>query len=177
MALFGDFLGDFLVALFLGVLGGLAAELITNKGKIEFPHRPKENEGVTDGDGDENNDDDKTHFFDLGVLSNLFLGGMAALAYFFVLDTTDPYKFVGATVAAGVGGSSVLAAIKQKLTADDAKGDLEEAANDLEIIEEQLGQVEPAVRTRGGQSNVPENSIEAIRLYAHKKSKRFKKKV
>lgn len=174
MALFGDFLYDFLIALFLGVLGGLAAELITNKGKIEFPHRPKEDEEARNGDSEDNNDE--KHFFDLGVLSNLFLGGMAALAYFFVLDVTDPYKFVGATIAAGVGGSSVLAAIKQKLTADEAKGDLEEAANDLEIIDKQLGKVEPVVRTRSGSSNEPDKSIEAVRLYAREKSKRFKNK-
>ncbi|MCW4015229.1 MAG: DUF4257 domain-containing protein [Candidatus Bathyarchaeota archaeon] len=130
MALFGSISYDVLVAFALGALGGFAAELITNKGNIEFPHTTKKN------------------YFDAGFLANIFLGGIAALSYFFVLDTTDAYKFVGAMIGAGVGGSAILTAIKEKISgsitqeiAEKQTEQAEEAKNDLENIAKELDQL------------------------------------
>ena len=86
---FGSIPVDVLVAFFFGMLGGLASELIDLKGDIEKPHFEK--------------DGDKANNFNLGVFSKIIVGGIAAVAFFFVADRTDALKFVGATVAAGFG--------------------------------------------------------------------------
>ena len=65
MAVFGSFLNAFVVALLLGVVGGFAAELISNEGSIEFPHLPA-----------------TSNLLDMGVAANLLLGAVAALVYF-----------------------------------------------------------------------------------------------
>jgi len=95
--LFGSILNDLVIAFFFGVIGGLGAELVDKKGSIEAPHRVP------------------GHLYDAGVFSNLVVGGIAAWALFFLLETTDPGRFVGASVVAGVGGSATLIAIKEKM--------------------------------------------------------------
>jgi len=127
-AVFGSFPTDFAIAFILGVLGGIAAELITNKGNIEKPHPS-----------------DKKFLFDMGIASNIILGAIAALAYLFVLETADPYKFVGAMIGAGVGGSAILTAIKQKLIStiteeqlDNQQNLVENAANNVERVGQEL---------------------------------------
>ncbi|MFZ7138302.1 MAG: DUF4257 domain-containing protein [archaeon] len=165
MALFGSFSLDIIVAFVLGVLGGFAAELITNKGDIEIPHPTKEN------------------FFDAGCLANIFLGGTAALAYFFALDTSDPYKFVGATVGAGVGGSAILTAIKEKISgtiakeiAEEQTEQAQEAQQDLENIATSLNQL----KTRMGPTKAAgpvdiTGTIETLQTNAQKKADAIKR--
>jgi hypothetical protein len=99
-ALFGSLLFDVLAAFFFGLLGGLGAELIGNKGNFEIPHKEEE------------------HFIDTGFLANLLVGGIASLAIFYILDTAnpDPVKFIGISVTAGVGGTSLLTALTEKLS-------------------------------------------------------------
>lgn len=166
MALFGSFEYDILIAFILGLLGGFAAELIANKGDIEFPHPSK------------------THYLDAGFVANMFLGGIAALAYFFVFETTDSYKFVGATIGAGVGGSAILTAIKEKIsgaiTQEIAEGQneqAEEAAADLEEVSKELDQLKTrasaiGVGTRGaGVTPIQiEVEIESLKNRAEKKA-------
>ena len=97
---FGSLLFDVSAAFFFGLLGGFGAELIGNKGNFEMPHR------------------EEKHFVDAGFLANLLVGGIASLAIFYILDTVnpDPVKFVGISVTAGVGGTSLLTAITEKLS-------------------------------------------------------------
>jgi hypothetical protein len=127
MAVFGSFGMDAGIAFLLGLLGGLAAELIVHKGGIEIPHA-----------GD---DENEKYLLNAGFVSNLILGAVAALAFFFVLDTSDPYKFVGATIGAGVGGSAVLIAVKEKLIGtiaqNNADNTVKEAVSNLKIIQAQ----------------------------------------
>jgi uncharacterized membrane protein YeaQ/YmgE (transglycosylase-associated protein family) len=137
-AVFDSFLNDFVIAFILGVLGGVAAELIANNGNIEFPHLPA----------------DKINLFDMGIASNILLGGIAALAYLFVLETTDPYKFVGAMIGAGVGGSAILTAIKEKLNSTITQGNadtqnalVESAANNIEGVRQELEDLQAQLNT------------------------------
>jgi hypothetical protein len=99
-ALFGSLAIDVLAAFFFGLLGGLGAELIGNKGNFEIPHK------------------EEKHFIDTGFLANLLVGGIASLAIFYILDTVnpDPVKFIGISVTAGVGGTSILTALTEKLS-------------------------------------------------------------
>ncbi|PVX24601.1 MAG: hypothetical protein CW691_07150 [Candidatus Bathyarchaeum sp.] len=165
MALFGSFSYDVIVAFLLGTLGGFAAELITNKGDIEFPHPTK------------------TNYFDIGFLANIFLGGIAALAYFFVLDTTDAYKFVGAMIGAGVGGSAILTAIKEKISgtitqqiAEEQTEQAEEAKNDLETIADALDKLKTRIGvTKSATSIDVENAIETLKNNAEKKAAAIKR--
>jgi len=164
MALFGSFSYDVIIAFALGVLGGFAAELITNKGDIEFPHPTKKN------------------YFDAGFLANLFLGGMAALAYFFVIDPTDTYKFVGATIGAGVGGSAILTAIKEKISgtitqeiAEEQTEQAEEARNDLENIAEALDKLKTKMGVTKAVPVDVESAIEMLKNHAEKKAAEIKR--
>jgi hypothetical protein len=104
--LFGSLLADVLAAFFFGLLGGLGTELIGNKGSFEMPHKGEED------------------LIDAGFLSNLLVGGIASLAIFYILDTVnpDPVKFVGISVTAGVGGTSLLTAITESLSSTINKG-------------------------------------------------------
>ncbi len=126
MAVFGSFGMDAGIAFLLGLLGGLAAELIVHKGGIEIPH---------------SSDEDK-YLVSAGFVSNLLLGAVAALAYFFVLDASDPYRFVGATIGAGVGGSALLIAVKEKIIGGLAQNNVDntvkEATADLKLIQAKL---------------------------------------
>jgi hypothetical protein len=97
MAVFGSIGLDLLAALVFGLIGGIAAELVDNAGKVSLPH------SNTDS------------MFSMGFIGKMIIGAVAALAFFFVLDTTDPFRFVGATVGAGFGGSAILVAVKEKL--------------------------------------------------------------
>ena len=97
MALFGTMLNDVVLAFIFGVIGGLGAELINNKGSIAVPHKVPE------------------HLYNAGVFSNLVIGGIAAWALFFLLETSDPARFIGTCVVAGVGGSGSLIAMKEKM--------------------------------------------------------------
>ena len=165
MALFGMFSFDVIIAFALGVLGGFAAELITNKGDIEIPHPTKQN------------------YFDTGFLGNVFLGGVAALAYFFVLDTSDPYKFVGATVGAGVGGSAILTAIKEKISgtitkqiAEEQTEQAEEAKNDLESIVDTLNQLKSRMGTTKTATPVDVvSTLESLQKHATKRAAAIKR--
>ena len=103
MVVFGSVPGDIAVAFFLGLLGGVAAELIDYKGSIGIPFVERD---------DQNKPKNRVN---LGLFSKMIVGGGAALAFFFLADTADPLKFVGATVAAGFGGSATLVAVKEKM--------------------------------------------------------------
>lgn len=132
MAVFGSFGTDAGIAFALGLLGGLAAELIVHKGGIEIPHLS-----------------DEKYLVSTGFISNILLGAVAALAYFFVLDATDPYRFVGATVGAGVGGSAILIAVKEKLIGGLAQKDLENAKDTMQ----QNANTLEALKTKSGASS------------------------
>lgn len=103
MAVFGSLPVDIVVAFFFGLVGGVAAELIDNKGSVGIPFVE-----VDDQEKPKNK-------VNLGRFSKMIVGGVAALAFFFLADTADPLKFVGATVAAGFGGSATLVAVKEKI--------------------------------------------------------------
>jgi hypothetical protein len=163
MVVFNNFVTDAGIAFALGLLGGLAAELIVHKGGIEMPHT-----------GDEK------HLISAGFLSNLLLGAVAALAYFFILgDISDPYKFVGAAVGAGVGGSSLLIAVKEKIVGGISQNNLESAgetmeqtASGLERLKSRLGMEPQQKKVLGAEveSAAPEldSIIDSLRKRASK---------
>ena len=125
MAVFNNFITDAIIATVLGLIGGIAAELIVHKGSIEMPHK-----------GDEQ------HLISAGFLSNLLLGAVAALAYFFILgEISNPYQFVGAMIGAGVGGSSMLIAVKEKIIGGISQNNLENAGDTLEQTADELERV------------------------------------
>ena len=157
-AVFGNFAVDFLFAAVLGVIGGVAAELITNKGNIEKPHPT-----------------DKSFIFDIGIWSNITLGAVAALGYLFVLETSDPYKFVGAMIGAGVGGSAILTAIKQKLVGSITQEQLEtqqniveNAVNNVEEVNQQLDSLQVNIASIGQGKKV---SYESAAVFSNLKKK------
>jgi len=138
-ALFGSLQVDVLAAFFLGLLGGLGAELIGNKGNLEIPHKGEE------------------HFLDTGFFANLLVGGIAALAIFYILDTAnpDPVKFIGISVTAGVGGTSLLTAITEKLSSTIKQGVAEtqsknakEAVDKLKEVASSLKQLKHEIETK-----------------------------
>ena len=126
--LFGNIMYDVAVAFFFGVLGGLGAELVDKKGSIEIPHKLPKN------------------LFDLGFFSNLVIGGIAAWALFFLLETTDPARFIGASVAAGVGGSATLIAIKEKMLGAIKQREAELQTRNAEEASEKLLEVVDKVK-------------------------------
>lgn len=150
-ALFGSLLVDVLAAFFLGLLGGLGAELIGNKGNLEIPHKGEE------------------HFLDTGFLANLLVGGIAALAIFYILDTAnpDPVKFIGISVTAGVGGTSLLTAITEKLSGTIKQGVAEtqsknakEAVDKLKEVASSLKQLKFVTETKIGADTL--TKVEAL---------------
>lgn len=129
-ALFGSLPVDVLAAFFLGLLGGLGAELIGNKGNLEIPHKGEE------------------HFLDAGFLANLLVGGIAALAIFYILDTAnpDPVKFIGISVTAGVGGTSLLTAITEKLSSTIKQGVAETQSKNAKEAVDKLKEVASSLK-------------------------------
>ncbi|MFX1263020.1 MAG: hypothetical protein ACFFAZ_13100 [Promethearchaeota archaeon] len=145
--LFGSILYDVVVAFFFGFLGGLGAELADKKGSIELPHKLPRN------------------LLDLGVFSNLIVGGIAAWALFFLLETTDPARFIGASVAAGVGGSATLIAIKEKMLGVIKQREAEIQTRNAEDASEKLlkltSKVEDIVST-GGVKGIVTNGLDDL---------------
>lgn len=92
-----------------------------------------------------------------GFLANLLVGGIAALAIFYILDTAnpDPVKFIGISVTAGVGGTSLLTAITEKLSSTIKQGVAEtqsknakEAVDKLKDVASSLKQLKHEIETK-----------------------------
>lgn len=128
MVVFGNIFFDICLAAFFGAIGGLAAELIDNKGSIEKYH----------------DIDVPKHMVDVGVFSNVIIGAIAALVLFYLMSVADPYKFVGSSILAGVGGSAFLIAIKEKLIAEAAKKDVALLAENSQTLTDTLKKVTDA---------------------------------
>jgi hypothetical protein len=109
---------DLFAALLFGFFGGLVSEVIENKGNVELPHRGSNN------------------LFDLGLLANMIIGGGAAWALFYIINLTNPIKFVGATVAAGFSGTSILNAIKETILGAITQREAEDLADEVEVASE-----------------------------------------
>jgi len=109
---FGNVFLDIVIAFIFGAFGGFVAELIENKGNLK---------NITKLASPDNT-------WNLGLWSNVIIGGAAALAIFFIMAETDVYKFVGSAVLAGVGGSALLVAIKEQYISS-LKSRLTEQAN------------------------------------------------
>ncbi len=127
MAVFGSLWIDIPLAFIFGALGGIAAELVDLNGDISIPHKESDNT--------------KKFNYSLGLLSKVIVGGIAALALFFIVDTTDAFKFVGATVVAGFGGSATLVAAKEKLLGNTTKNLAEAQANDAQKASETISKL------------------------------------
>ena len=94
---------DIIAAAICGLIGGIAAELIDNKGSLGIFGYEKDDKGAN------------TNKYNLGFIAKMIIGAAAALAFLFLIDTSDPLKFVGAAVAAGFGGSVTLVAVREKI--------------------------------------------------------------
>ena len=142
MAVFGSLLIDTVVAFFFGLVGGVAAELIDNKGSIGIPFIEVDEQKKP------------KNRVNLGLFSKMIVGGVAALAFFFLADTADPLKFVGATVAAGFGGSATLVAVKEKILGAKREGleDVQsnQARQAIRLVEKMNSRLPQALADRDG---------------------------
>lgn len=166
MAVFGSLLLDFVVAFFLGLFGGVAAELIDNKGSVGLPFV----------EVDEKNRQKKVS---LGLVSKMIVGGVAAWAFFFLVDTTDPYKFIGATVAAGFGGSATLVAVKEKILSGKKEGLEDSQSNQarlaIGLVDQTMNRLPP--QTLAADTTLAEikGKAETIRATVEQTDKELKK--
>lgn len=108
---FGSFEADLLWAVLFGALGGLGFGLLQEKG-LEMPHL---------------NSDGGARFIDLGFISYIIVGALAALITYGIGQPKLPLQLMVATLPAGVGGTAVLksyisgkAALENGLIADEA---------------------------------------------------------
>ena len=128
----------FAIALFFGILGGLAAEFLLNRngetGTFELPRR----------DG---------RLFDFGGFANLFVGGVTGIAILLVFPPTsvtiqgaggagatvvsgyDPIRLAVTALVAGSAGGSVLTSLQARIGAalSEAKVQLTKQTSQLEI--------------------------------------------
>lgn len=130
---FGNIFYDFIIAFLLGAFGGFIAELIENKGTLKSITKPVPTENT----------------WNLGFWSNVLIGGAAAFVIFFIMSETDPYKFVGSAVLAGVGGSAVLISIKEQFIASTLKRLTEQANQNAQTGKDTIEKLQTEVKLRG----------------------------
>jgi hypothetical protein len=131
-AVFGSIFVDFIFAFVLGAFGGFVAELIENKGNLRSATKLSSPE----------------HTWNLGLWSNVVIGGAAAFVMFFVMSETDPYKFVGSAVLAGVGGSALLIAVKEQFIASVLKRLTEQANTNAQTGKDTIDKLQNDAKQR-----------------------------
>lgn len=134
---FGNVALDLLIAFILGAFGGFVAELIENKGNLRSITKLTSPERT----------------WNLGLWSNVIIGGAAALVIFFMIGETDAYKFVGSAVLAGVGGSAVLVAVKEQFIASLLKRLTEQANQNAQEGKDTIDKLENELKMRSVDAN------------------------
>lgn len=121
---------------FFGVIGGFVSELLTLRGRIEWPHRTEPDEALDGLD-----DAVARYVFDLGILARLFIGGCAALLVLWVLDLDEEgvKALVGGSILAGAAGGAVFQSLRGRLEAALAAKEL---AQNREVVSQLAGKVE-----------------------------------
>jgi Protein of unknown function (DUF4257) len=102
----------YLVVAGAGCVGGFALDLIQAKGGLRMP-------GLF-----ESTEDDKTrHYFDMGFLADMLIGGVAALAVFGIDHDTvkELWQLLAVSLVAGVAGGGLLLSFAKTLTAAEEK--------------------------------------------------------
>lgn len=129
-----------LVFLF-GALGGLVAELMTLRGRIELPHRTEGNEVADDLEGAM-----AAFLVDLGVFARMFIGGAAGLVVLWTLepDPADPIAVIASAILAGAAGGAVFETLRNRLDAALAETNLARSQELMSQTTEKLDQIEVA---------------------------------
>ncbi len=146
-----DFLLVFLLALVSGAVGGLVYELLILQGRIEWPHKPTEEEKL------EESTYAITEFtYDLGVFARLIIGALAAVAAMLVFSPSTTFTMIATALVAGSAGTSVFRSVQDRLLAvvaqkdaADSKAQASAQAAKVEEISTELAAVkEKVVKTR-----------------------------
>lgn len=111
-------------AFLFGLVGGIVAELLALRGRIEWPHRTQPDE-ITEG----LENAVARYVYDLGVLARMFVGGCAAILVLWALDLEDQgaIALVAGSILAGAAGGSVFEMLRGRLEAALATKDLAQA--------------------------------------------------
>ncbi len=147
---FGDlrFWGLLVVAVVFGGLGGLVYELLVLQGQIERPHKTEAEDAV------QGSSLATWKFtYDLGVVSRIIIGALAAVAVLWVLSPPSGFALLAVSVVAGSAGSAIFRSLEDRLLAvvsqkdaaetrkkaDTAKSKVEEIGKGVASLQAKLG--------------------------------------
>jgi len=98
------------IAAAFGGLGGIVAELISLRGRVELPHRVKRGAAVK-----RPRLADPRYEFDLGIIARLLLGAAAALALLSLYAPTSPTALVANALIAGSAATGVFRMVQGRM--------------------------------------------------------------
>lgn len=125
-----------------GLLGGLVSELMTLRGRIEWPHPTDPDEVADDLPGAV-----AAYLYDLGVFARLIVGGAAALLVLWTLEPVETVAVVASAILAGAAGGAVFQALKGRLDAALAQKSLVQSRALVGRADAKLEEVEEAHQT------------------------------
>jgi hypothetical protein len=110
----GAFWFTLLATFVAGAIGGIVYDLLLLEGRLERPHAfdPNAKESFAD-----TNIAIGKYTFDLGTISRVIIGGIAAIAAMWVFSPTDTFELLSISVIAGSAGTSVFNSLKDRLIA------------------------------------------------------------
>lgn len=145
-----DFWTALWVTILAGAIGGVVFELLALHGNIELPHKPSDDEfpeklphAVS------------RHVFDLGIVSRIIVGGVAAVAALLVLSPRTGFGLVATALIAGSAGTSILRSLQDRITAALAVGEVNQARENGAKAEAVIDQVRARLEEAQASASAP----------------------
>ena len=139
--------GILFLAFVAGGLGGLAYELITLQGSLELWHRLTPDE-VTEAFPYAQ----PKYMFDLGSGARIIIGGLAAVAVFFVFSPGSAFELIAVAIIAGSAGTAIFRSLQDRVTSALA---LQEVTRTRARAAEIEGKVEEAAAALDAMAQIP----------------------
>jgi hypothetical protein len=128
------------VTMFFGGLGGLVYELLILQGQIELPHKSEADDAVQGATL-------ATWKFtwDLGVMSRVIIGALAAVAVLWVLSPPSGFPLLAVSVIAGSAGTAIFRSMEDRLLAVIAQKETVETKKKAEVAKGKVDEVGKSV--------------------------------